>query len=76
MIKSILKTWMVTKPDFGTIQHTMSLKEIFSECDCDEDRSSGCNQMTGTCICNPGWTGDKCQGKLKTCYNRIKIKAY
>ena len=21
--------------------------------------------MDGACFCNPGWTGDKCQGKLK-----------
>ena len=37
---------------------------IFSECDCYKESISKCNQISGTCICNPGWTGEKCESKF------------
>jgi hypothetical protein len=32
-------------------------------CDCGEDKGHGCNPMTGSCMCKPGWTGAICDQK-------------
>ena len=42
------------------------MKDIFSECDCNEKGSKNitCNQTSGACTCKSGWIGDKCQGNL------------
>ena len=29
------------------------------------------DNATGNCTCNPGWYGDKCQGKLKYIYHDL-----
>ena len=37
------------------------------ECNCNLEGSindNACDQTTGVCACKPGWSGDKCKGKL------------
>ena len=49
------------------INHQMVFN--FTECECDgvENSIEGnfCAQSSGECSCRPGWTGKKCQSKLK-----------
>ncbi|RUS82424.1 hypothetical protein EGW08_009812 [Elysia chlorotica] len=36
-------------------------------CDCSRDYSSGCDAVTGACICNSGWSGASCNTDIDEC---------
>ena len=40
---------------------------IITDCGCNKEGSTNdaCDQTSGQCTCKPGWTGNKCQSKLK-----------
>ncbi|KAL5020198.1 hypothetical protein ScPMuIL_003090 [Solemya velum] len=37
------------------------------ECDCDMNHTSDCDNADGSCTCNTGWTGRRCQSDINEC---------
>ncbi|XP_059169978.1 uncharacterized protein LOC131951651 [Physella acuta] len=47
-------------------------EECRKQCDCDTSQSV-CDSVTGTCMCNPGWTGAKCDTDVDECKNTTAV---
>ncbi|GFN91253.1 fibrillin-1 [Plakobranchus ocellatus] len=41
--------------------------ECVSTCDCERESSSGCDSISGTCACEAGWTGTRCDTDIDEC---------